>query len=74
MTCFIGYIFDIVGRKISLTISIGLLSGVVFLTPYTSPDVYPWLIILRMALAVFFVPLFAHPLVSDYIKKGSRGK
>ena len=74
VTCFIGYVFDIVGRRITLSISIGLQSIMVLLMPYTSPEVYPWLLILRMGLSVFWVPLFAHPLVSDYIKKESRGK
>jgi MFS family permease len=42
-------------------------------TPW-APDVYPWLIIFRIGLAISSVAALCHPLITDYIKKTSRGK
>lgn len=73
-TIFIGYIFDIVGRKKTLFFSTIISSLFMILIPYAAPDVYPTLILIRMGLAGSFQAANCHPLVTDYVKKSSRGK
>ena len=46
---------------------------VLVLFPYTAPN-YNYLVIVRIALGVTMAPLLSHPLIADYIQKGTRGK
>ncbi|CDW85142.1 major facilitator superfamily mfs_1 [Stylonychia lemnae] len=70
----IGYIYDIFGRKITLLAS--LIGGaiVLFLLPYTAPNVWPGLYLLRAIYAVFATVGVCSPLINDYVVKESRGK
>jgi MFS family permease len=53
-TIFVGYIFDIFGRRLTLFFSAMLMAFFMILVPFTSPHVYPWLIFVRMALAAAY--------------------
>lgn len=70
---FIGYAYDILGRKITLFTSTLLSAIFMFLIPF-APTVYPWLYIIRMAISITYAAPNAQPLVADYVKKNSRGK
>lgn len=70
---FIGYAFDILGRKITLFTSTLLSAIFMFFIPF-APAVYPWLYVIRMAIAATYAAPNASPLVADYVKKNSRGK
>lgn len=73
MTFLSSYLYEILGRKITIFASFFLTTIVLFLFPYTAPN-YNYLIIVRIALGVTMSPLLAHPLIADYIQKGTRGK
>jgi MFS family permease len=72
-TLFVGQIYDIVGRKLSLFISTILGAVFLILVPY-SPSIYPWVIVTRIGIAISSVSALCLPLVTDYVKKSSRGK
>lgn len=70
---FISYAFEIVGRRTTLFLSFFLTSILFYLMPRTAPS-YAWLLVVRCGIAVTMVAPLCHPLVADYIQKGSRGR
>lgn len=71
----IGYIYDLVGRKLTIFVSTLVGGLLVFLIPLCSPNVFPGLYIIRILYAaVFVVAINSTPLINDYIQKDSRGK
>lgn len=73
-TFFVGFIYDIVGRRWTLYLSFMISSTLMFFIPRTAPVVFPGLLLIRMAIAVFLVPPIASPLVADYLQKDAIGK
>lgn len=45
-----------------------------YLVPYTAPQVWPWLYILRSVFGLFGTVGICSPLVNDYVVKQSRGR
>jgi MFS family permease len=43
-----GFIFDILGRRLTLFMSFFLAGGLMCIVPWTKPNVYPWLMIVRI--------------------------
>ena len=74
-TIVIGYIYDLVGRRITI-LTANLLGGLlVLLIPFFAPNVFPRVYIIRGLYAgVCYVGLSSSPLINDYIQKDSRGK
>lgn len=72
-TFLISYVFEILGRKLTLFISFFLTSILYYLIPYTAPN-YNYLIIVRCLIGVTMAAPISHPLVADYVKIDSRGK
>ena len=70
----IGYIFDLIGRKITLTTSIVLQCTALFLMPYMAPNVFPGVYLLRILYFVATMGTVCSPLINDYVKRGSRGR
>jgi MFS family permease len=73
-TAFIGYIYDIFGRRLTLFLSFFLGSILIALVPWTSPYVVPWLLVLRALIQLCLCAPAASPLTADYIHKDSVGK
>lgn len=69
-----GFTFDIFGRRITIFLCIFLSSIICFFTPYTSPTVYPWLLIVKICYTMAIMPVFTNLPVNDYITPDSRGK
>ena len=69
----VGYLYEILGRR--LIIAMTLLSSCicVFIVPYTSPNLH-LLKLVRSILGIFEHVAAAHPLNTDYVKSDSRGK
>ena len=69
-----GYIFDIVGRRLTLCFS--FLLGSIFLVfmPYMAPNVFPQLLLLRCAISTCFAAPASNPLMADYIQPEALGK
>jgi predicted MFS family arabinose efflux permease len=72
-TFFIAYIYEILGRKITLAMSFFLTSIIFYYLPYTAPN-YNYLIVARCMIGVTMSAPLSHPLIADYIHKKSRGK
>lgn len=66
-TAFVGYVYDILGRRLTLFISFLFGSIVLALVPWTSPYVVPWLLIVRCIIALAFCAPVSSPLPADYI-------
>lgn len=66
MTFLSSYLYEILGRKITIFASFLSTTIVLFLFPYTAPN-YNYLVIVRIFLGVTMAPLLAHPLIADYI-------
>ena len=73
-TFFIGYIYDILGRRWTLFLSFATTSVLVFFVPYTSPVVWPNLFLIRMAISIATVPPICSPLLADYVQSDALGK
>ena len=73
-TLLAGYVFDILGRRWTLFSTFGLASIFLFCVPYTAPDVYPWLLLVRVAIGMCVAAPLANPLVAVYVHKDSLGK
>ena len=69
-----GYIFDILGRKVTLFTVFFVGSGLVATIPYTSPVVIPSLLIVRVLITIVLSAPASNPLVADYIHKEAIGK
>ena len=73
-TFLVGYVYDIVGRKLTLYLSFMMASTLMFFIPRTAPNVWPNLLLLRMGIAIAIVPPIASPLVADYLAREAIGK
>lgn len=72
-TFFVSYLYEILGRKITLFMSFFLTSIIFYILPYTAPN-FTYLIIARCLIGVTMSAPLSHPLIADYIHKKSRGK
>lgn len=70
---FMGYIYDLFGRKYTIFLSFLLGACFMFILPFASPTVYPLLILFKIGLDLTMAAPLGHPLVTDYVKKESRG-
>jgi len=69
----LSFVFDMVGRRAVIVLSFFANAIILFLTPYSAPSIY-LLILLRLCMAVSVQPPFLSPMVTDYVKKESRGR
>lgn len=69
-----GFTFDIFGRRITILLSLILSSICCFFTPFTSPKIYPWLLLVKIFYTMCIMPVFTNLPVNDYIAPDSRGK
>ena len=72
MTFFVSYLFEIIGRRLTIFFSYLLTAGIFFLIPYTAPS-FNWLLTLRVLIGVTMAAPISHPLIPDYVKRNSRG-
>jgi hypothetical protein len=70
---FVGYIFDLVGRRIAILVTMIIQSCSAFLTPYTAPTIYPTYFLVRSLTEMMYIVHACNPLINDYIKAESRG-
>jgi MFS family permease len=73
-TFFSGYLFDIFGRKITLFVSFLGASLLLAAVPWTSPNVYPWLLVIKIFIGILTSGTLSNPLIADYIHKTALGK
>jgi MFS family permease len=69
-----GYLFDVVGRKCTLFTAFFLSSLLLAAVPWTSPSVYPWLLVVKILLGICTSATLSNPLIADYIHKSALGK
>ena len=72
-TFFISYIYELVGRKITIFVSFITTAMLFMYLPYTAPNLNH-LIAVRCAIGVTMSAPLANPLVPDYVKRSSRGR
>jgi MFS family permease len=73
-TVLFGYLFDAYGRRVTVSVSMALASVTLFFVLMPSPNVYPWLFILRCLFQFFLSGPWAVPLAADFIEPESMGK
>lgn len=73
-TFFAGYLFDILGRRITLFMAFFTASIFLMVIPYTSPSVFPGLLFVRVGFTLFCAMPSSNPLLADYIHKDAIGK
>ena len=69
-----GYLFDILGRRLTLFISFFVASCFTMSVPYTSPKVFPTLLIIRIFFQLCISAPASNPLIADYVHRDSIGK
>jgi MFS family permease len=74
VTLIYGYIFDIMGRKLTLFITVFTQGICLTVIPFLAPNVFPGVLILRIIYAVASIGPMCSPLINDYVSKGSRGR
>lgn len=70
---FVGYAFELIGRKWTLFFSFFFTGFLYLLIPRTEPS-YNQLMAVRCTIAITMAAPVAHPLVADYVHVDSRGK
>jgi len=73
-TFFAGYLFDIMGRRLTLFLAFFTSSCFLLTVPYTSPSVYPWLLIVRILFTICISAPSSNPLLADYVHREAIGK
>ncbi len=73
MSLCVGYIYDLIGRKLTISVTVLGAALVVSFIPRVSPSLSA-LIGLRLVLAITFCALGSQPLVNDYVVKETRGR
>jgi MFS family permease len=68
-----GFVFDILGRKMTLVMCQVIGAILTFLFPVCSPSVAAFMV-LRIIFQCIFVPIIGNPLVMDYVIVQGRGK
>ena len=68
-----GFIYDLVGRRLTIAFSFLLMGAALFWTPYTLPSIYN-LCLARMILGFAIQIQLGNPLINDYVYKNTRGK
>ena len=69
-----GYLYDILGRKVTIFTAFILGSILTWSIPYTSPQVWPSLILVRSAIIICFAIPTPGALLADYCHKDAIGK
>ena len=69
-----GYLFDTVGRRITLFCAFFFGSCFVLCIPYTSPNVWPSLVSVRVLITLCLTAVASNPLLADYVHKDAIGK
>lgn len=69
-----GYLFDTVGRRVTLFCCFFFGSCFVLCIPYTSPNVFPSLVSVRVLITLCLTAPSANPLLADYVHKDAIGK
>ena len=72
-TFFVGFIYDILGRRWTLFLSFITGAGLLAAIPWTSPNVLPGLLLVRILIQLTFCAPASSPLSADYIHKESLG-
>jgi MFS family permease len=72
-TLLVGYVYDLVGRRVTVIGTIMPAGVIVMLMPYAAPSI-TLLILLRLGLVVGTSALSSNPFVNDYVKKETRGR
>lgn len=70
---FAGFIYDKIGRKVPISVSVILGALFVFILPETAPSM-ALLILNRVLIMITQTQLDCNPLIADYVKQASRGK
>lgn len=68
----IGFLFDMVGRKVTTIITFGIGAVTTFLTPIVSPSVIAY-DVMRVLFANTLVIMLSNPFINDYVTVQSRG-
>jgi hypothetical protein len=71
--CLVSYAFELLGRRLTISLSYFLTSIFYYLIPRCAPS-YKKLLVIRCLIAVTMAGPIAHPLVADYVHVNSRGK
>lgn len=72
-TFFIGFVFDILGRKITLFLSFFVGSILLAVIPWTAPKLYEGLLVVRVLIQLCFCAPVSSPLPADYIHREAIG-
>lgn len=73
MTFVTSYVYELMGRRLTIFASFFATALVYIAIPYSSPNVHI-LLFLRILIGITMAAPIAHPLIPDYIKRSSRGK
>ena len=69
-----GYLYDTIGRRITLFCAFFFGSCFVISIPYTAPHVFPSLLIVRVMITLCLTAPSSNPLLADYVHKDAIGK
>ena len=68
-----GFAYDIMGRRLTILVCFIITGAAGFFIPYPN-KVYPWLFIIKVVYTMGIAPVFANPLINDYVGLKTRGR
>lgn len=74
MAIFGGFLYDILGRRMTMLMCFILCSISALCIPLTAPHIYSWLLLAKIVFTMVITPIFCHPLINDYVHLESRGR
>lgn len=72
-TFLVSYVYELMGRKLTIFLSFFSTAILYVLIPYTAPNLN-YLIAVRCAIGVTMSAPLSNPLIPDYVKRSSRGR
>ena len=72
-TFFVSYVYELVGRKLTIFFSFFTTAICFLLIPYTAPNLN-YLIVVRCLIGVTMSAPYLNPLIPDYVKRQTQGR
>ena len=69
-TAFVGYLFELLGRKWTIFLSFFITACFYVMIPFTAPN-YNLLVVVRCAIGISMAAPISHPLIADYVHRKS---
>jgi MFS family permease len=68
-----GFLYDLLGRRFTITGGMLFTAATAVVCPFTSPSVYPWYFLDRVVFGMMYYGVSCNPYIVDVVSVESRG-